>query len=472
MRASIRRKLLISHFVAVVLVSGSVGTYFYNTAVNGLFEGLRARLRYSAGLLSRTLDSRELHAIRTSEDVRLPEYQRNLILLREFEAANPDIAYIYVMRMEGDRVVFVLDSDPTEDQALPGEEYPDPPPKMLRGFSEQAADDRIYEDQWGYFLSGYAPLKHGDGRYLVGIDMRADEVQSKLRTIRTAGLASLVASVVLAYLLSMWLAARITRPIRALVLRSGEIAGGVLDGRVEVTSGDELAELAQAFNSMSERLAASHAENRSSLLSLEEAREQLEQRVAERTASLTETNEKLQQEVAERTRAEAALEQAAATDYLTGLANRRAVIGLMELEMGRYRRTQRPFSLLLADLDHFKAINDRLGHEAGDRVLTVLAQRLREGVRSQDVVARWGGDELLIFMPETWPDEAVEAAERLRRLVTDTPVEICNDTVVLSLSIGVCAMTPSLTIDECVRRADLALLQAKTEGRDQVVFAG
>lgn len=472
MRASIRRKLLVSHFVAVVLVSGSVGTYFYNTAVNGLFEGLRTRLRYSAGLLSRSLDARDLDGIRGREDIDRPEYRVKLALLREFEAANPDIAYIYVMRKVAGRVEFVLDSDPTQEQALPGEEYADPPTNMLLGFSEQAADDEIHEDQWGVFLSGYAPLKHGDGRYLVGIDMRADEVRSKLRTVRTAGLASLLASLVLASLLSMWLATRITRPIQALVARTGEIAGGMLDGRVELGSGDELEELGQAFNSMTEQLAASRDANLRAMHDLEQARDQLEQRVAERTASLTETNERLQQEITERTRAEAALEHAADTDYLTGLVNRRAVIRMMEHEMGRFRRFNRPFSLLLGDLDRFKPINDRLGHEAGDRVLTVLAQRLQEGVRSQDVVARWGGDELLIFMPETSREDAVEAAERLRVLVTDTPVEIGNDTVVLSLSIGVCTMTPDLTIDECVRRADLALLQAKTEGRDQVVFAG
>ncbi len=471
MRVSIRRKLLYSHFVAVLLVSGSVGTYFYRTAVTSLFDGLRNRLSYSAGLLSRTLDARDLELVSDSGDTVLPAYVDNLALVRDFQAANPDIAFVYVMRREGGRVEFVLDSDRSPEQALPGQIYANPPAQLVRGFAEQAADPEIVEDRWGAFLSGYAPLKHGEGRYLVGIDMRADEVKRKLRAIRVAGVVSLVASVVLAYLFSLWMAARITRPIGAVVARAGEIAGGVLEGRVEVRTGDELEELGQAFNTMSERLAKSRRETDGAMRGLEEARELLEQRVEERTASLTEANRRLHCEIEERIRAEEALALAASTDYLTGLFNRRALVSLLEHEVERFRRSHRPFSLLLADLDRFKPLNDRLGHEAGDRALVQVAQRLREAVRNQDVVARWGGDELLLFLPETGRDGAIQIAERLRALVAETPFDVGPEQVAVTLSVGISTVTSELSIDECIRRADLALYQAKTEGRDRVVFA-
>lgn len=471
MRVSIRRKLLVSHFVAVLLVSGSVGTYFYRTAVTSLFEGLRTRLSHSAALLSRTLDARDLEAIVDATAVGSAAYTGSLTQLRELQAANPDIAFIFVMRRDGDRVEFVLDSDRSEEQALPGQVYPDPPPELLRGFSAQSADSEVVGDQWGYFLSGYAPLKHGGGRYLVGVDMRADEVQRKLRSIRVAGVMSLVASVVLASLLSLWMASRITRPIGSLVARAGEIASGVLEGRVEVRTGDEVEELGEAFNTMTDRLAASRRETDNAMRGLEEARDLLEQRVAERTANLTEANRRLHLEIEERIRAEEALAKAASTDYLTGLFNRRAATSLVELEVERFRRARRPFSLLLADLDGFKPVNDRLGHEAGDRVLVATAERLRSAVRTQDVLARWGGDELLLFLPETERAGAIQIAERLRALVAGTPFDAGVEETHLTLSVGASTFADGMTIDECIRRTDLALYQAKTEGRNRVVFA-
>jgi diguanylate cyclase (GGDEF)-like protein len=471
MRISIRRKLFYSHFVAVLLVSGSVGTYFYFTAVDSLFRSLQLRLQYSAGLLGRALDAGRLDGIGTTEDVAEPAYIDSLSLLRDFQQANQDVAFIYVMRREGQRVLFVVDSDPSPRQALPGQEYPNPPATLLRGFQGQAADDEVTADEWGYFLSGYAPLKNGGGRYLVGIDMRADEVHRKLQRIRVSGVVSLAVSVVLAYLFSLLLAARITRPIRLFVGRTAEISGGVLAGRVEVRTGDELEELGNAFNTMTERLATSRLETEQALRRVSEARDQLELRVAERTSSLTEANQLLQHEIEVRTRAEEALARAASTDYLTGLANRPALLSMLDREAERFRRSQRPFSLLLVDLDRFKTVNDTLGHDAGDRVLIQVAQLLCQGVRAHDVIARWGGDELLLFLPETARDGAVQLAERLRGVVGNTPLDAGGATVALTLSIGASTIFQGMSVTECIRRADLALYQAKSEGRNRVVFA-
>ncbi|MGH9464553.1 MAG: GGDEF domain-containing protein, partial [Thermoanaerobaculia bacterium] len=414
MRIPIQRRLLYSHFLAVVLVSGSIGTLFYRAALESLYQSLRARLQYSAALLSRSIDARELEEIRAPQDVERPAYRRHLELLREFQASNEDIAFIYVMRREGGDVIFVIDSDPSSEQALPGTVFYEEAPRLRDGFSALAADDEITRDRWGSFLSGYAPLKNGEGRYLVGLDMRADEVRRKLSRLRTAGVGSLGLSVVLALLFSGFIARQITRPVHLVTARSRQIAAGVFEGEVEVRSGDELEELASAVNTMSSRLRDSHARTQRALSELAEARDSLELRVEERTARLAQVNERLTREIVEREKAEEALARAATTDYLTGLTNRRAMLQRLEEERDRSQRSGRPFSILLADVDRFKQINDRYGHETGDHTLVAIADLLRAVVRKQDVVARWGGEELLVFLPETALAGGLEVAEKIR----------------------------------------------------------
>lgn len=467
----IQRKLFYSHFIAVVLVSGSIGTLFYKSATESLFGSLQARLKYSAALLGRTLDAGALEAIRSAADVSLPAYQEHLQLLRDLQHSNPDIAFIYVMRRDGDRTTFVLDSDTTERQALPGKAYTDDAPLLQKGFYDISADTEITRDEWGYFLSGYAPLKNGNGRYLLGIDMRADEVHRKFQAIRAAGVVSLLASFVLAYAFSRLLAARITRPITAFVTRAQEIAQGRLAGHVEVKTGDELDDLARGFNTMSQRLQRSNDETRRAMAEIEEARNMLEVRVAERTSRLAELNGQLVQEIQDRKRAEQALEHAATTDYLTGLVNRRAMLAVLEQEAERSHRSHKPFALIMADIDRFKEINDAHGHHAGDEVLFLVGSVLRETLRGQDAVARWGGDELLIVLPETDLTGAVEAAEKVRSAVAGHEWKVGGHALRLTLSLGVAVAAVDLPLEDAISRADQALYRAKTEGRNRCVAA-
>ncbi|MBP7865363.1 MAG: diguanylate cyclase [Acidobacteria bacterium] len=471
MRLSIQTKLFLSHFAAIVLVSGSVGTFFYKVAVDSLDDSLKARLQNSAAFLSQVLDARALEEIRGPGDAARPDYLENLRRLRELQATNPDIAFIYVMRLENDRVVFVLDSDTSREQALPGQPYDAPFPRLREGFRAYAVDDEITRDRWGYFLSGYAPLKNGNGRYLVGLDMRADEVQMKFQTIRITGAVSLCLSIALAWLFSLLLARRITRPIRRLVVRTGEIAEGRLEGEVETRAGDEVGDLAGAFNTMAARLAESRTETRQAMDKLKEAHDTLEQRVEERTAELAEVNADLRREIAERERAEKALAKAATTDFLTGLLNRPAVLALIEQEAERVKRGTPDFSLILADLDHFKEINDSHGHEAGDEVLLKFSRILRESVRGQDAVARWGGDEMLLFLPETPTNGAVAVARKVLTAVSETPLESGGQFFRLTVSLGVSTFRPGMTVTDCFRLADEALYRVKAGGRNGVAAA-
>jgi HAMP domain-containing protein len=281
-------KLFLSHLVAVILVSGSVGTFFYNRALESLMRSLRSRLQNSAALLSYTIDARALDGIRAPADMAQPAYQANLAKLRQLRRLNPDIAFLYIMRLEGEQVVFVIDSDETERQAPPGRVYEESPDSMRMGFHSPAVDDQLYRDEWGVFLSGYAPLRNGEGRYLVGIDMRADEVDQKLAQLRLTGLVSLLASILLALLFAFMLSRGLTRRIAALVGRCRELASGHFEATPQRPTYDEFDDLTKAFDTMALDLQRSRADTDTALGALREARDDLEQRVAVRTRELNE----------------------------------------------------------------------------------------------------------------------------------------------------------------------------------------
>jgi diguanylate cyclase (GGDEF)-like protein len=471
MGLSIRRKLFLSHLLAVLVVSGSVGSYFYLTAVRSLTENIQARLESTAALAGQVLDANELEPIRGPADRAHPAYQRYLTLLRNLGHTNPDIAFVYVMRLEGGRVHFVIDSDESKEQAAPGREYKAYSQALLQGFQRPSVDEEVYPDEWGAFMSGYAPLRNGNGEYLVGLDMRADELQKKLSAVRTAGGLSLASSVLLAVLFSRVLSAKVVRPVRMLIARCRAIAKGEPDRRVHIRSGDELEELVDAFNTMSRELTESRAQAEEAHRSLEHARDLLELRVAERTRDLMQANERLLHEVAERARAEEQLALAARADPLTGLMNRRAMLEQLDYQVARFQRNDTPFVLILADLDHFKSVNDTLGHDAGDQALIEIAERLKSGLRAQDLVARWGGEEFLILLPDTDLEGGLVVAEDLREAIAAQAVTIGGETLRLTLSLGVAGYCARKSLNECIKAADTALYRAKVQGRNRVVPA-
>jgi len=471
MHLTIRSRLFLSHFFAVLLVSGSIGSYFYFTSVRRLTESIQARLENSAALIGQTLDAAELGGIRNADDRTNPSYQKHLDLLRNLGRTNPDIAFLYVMRHNAGRVYFVLDTDESEHQALPGREYTEKTSSLMLGFQRPSVDDRVYQDEWGSFMSGYSPLRNGNGEYLVGLDMRADELGRKLAAIRIAGLVSLGLSILLALLFSRILSAPFTGPVRLLIERCRTIAQGDLDQPVAIRSGDELEQLVDAFNAMSSSLTESRAQAETAQQLLLQARDLLELRVAERTQDLMAVNERLLHEVAERARAEELLAQAARSDPLTGLMNRRAMLEQLEYEAARFQRSQTPFTLLLADLDRFKAINDTYGHDAGDQALMQASEQLTHDIRAHDLVARWGGEEFLILLPDTDLQGGLVLAEALRQGIAAQKVAIGEQDLHLTLSIGVAAYGLGQTIQQCIKAADTALYQAKLEGRNRVVAA-
>lgn len=156
----------------------------------------------------------------------------------------------------------------------------------------------------------------------------------------------------------------------------------------------------------------------------------------------------------------------ATTDELTGIYNRRHFFELAAAELERAGRYGRRTSLAMLDIDHFKAVNDDLGHAAGDATLRALTAIMRKEVRSIDVVARIGGEEFALLFPET-PLRAAEATvERLRRIVAERPLVAGRR---LTVSVGVAEQRPKESLEELLKRADAGLYQAKSGGRDRVV---
>lgn len=165
-----------------------------------------------------------------------------------------------------------------------------------------------------------------------------------------------------------------------------------------------------------------------------------------------------------------ALARLAITDPITELNNHRRFQDALKIEIQRAQRHNRPVSLLMIDIDHFKNYNDRYGHPAGDRLLADLSKRILESVRNLDVVARYGGEEFAVIMPDTAADDALRVAERIRNAVEATPFEVFHspDHAKVTVSIGAASLKPNL---ELVEEADKALYQAKNSGRNRSVLA-
>lgn len=168
---------------------------------------------------------------------------------------------------------------------------------------------------------------------------------------------------------------------------------------------------------------------------------------------------------------EGKLRELATKDALTGLSNRRHLLDLAQQETARARRSGEEVSLVLADIDDFKLINDGHGHDAGDQVLMHASQLFRGICRAQDTVARWGGEEFLFLLPATGQDAASEFAERVRMTIADTRFAHAGVSFRFSLSLGVATLAGSESLDDAIGRADGALYRSKTEGRDRVTAA-
>ena len=185
---------------------------------------------------------------------------------------------------------------------------------------------------------------------------------------------------------------------------------------------------------------------------------QLEREVAERTFELSAANERL--------------EAVARMDPLTHILNRRGFADAAQNEIQRVFRGSKPFSLVLMDIDHFKRFNDTYGHACGDHILVRVTAMLRERIRDIDRIARWGGEEFILLLPETDEAAAGALAEKLRVAVSENYFEYEDKRLAIALTFGVSAYRKGDSFDACVAQADAAMYRGKETGRNKVVLHG
>ena len=180
----------------------------------------------------------------------------------------------------------------------------------------------------------------------------------------------------------------------------------------------------------------------------------------------------IERDVTEQKEQEEKLEQLSRTDPLTGLLNRRSFEEISAKEYSRFARYGETYSLLMLDVDHFKSINDTYGHNIGDLVLKMLADDCVAHLRSNDVVARWGGEEFCLILPHTGRDVAVGIAEKLRKAIARSALKVRGSEVSVTVSMGISEVQ---TADEnhatVLERADNALYDAKAAGRNRICVA-
>lgn len=256
--------------------------------------------------------------------------------------------------------------------------------------------------------------------------------------------------------LSWIIIAPLTRVSRA--LESNVDENGVIVRDIDVHSNDEIGDLATRFNQMRVQLNA--------------ANEQLRGRVESADRELRDAYERLVQQQRDLETSNAELEALTRTDPLTGLGNRRAFQEAMEQDIALFRRHGDPASLLILDLDNFKAVNDTWGHDIGDRILKEFAQLVRQHVRNTDTTCRMGGEEFAVFLRRTDAAGARTTAEKLRKAVEAMGVELEDGQILhITVSIGLATLSleEGVTSSKALcRAADQAMYASKRRGRNRV----
>jgi diguanylate cyclase (GGDEF)-like protein len=251
------------------------------------------------------------------------------------------------------------------------------------------------------------------------------------------GVALLLAIGLAAYILGL----TIVRPLNRLTDGAAKVAGGDLGVKLPVISRGEVGYLTQAFNEMVERL------------------RQDQEQLAAVNKQLTDRNQELQ--------------ALSITDGLTGLYNRKHFLEVLGGQISRATRGRLQFSLAMIDADHFKEYNDTLGHQAGDVILKTIGTILQESLRSMDYAFRYGGDELIVLLPDVTIGGAVEVAERIRAKMAEAKLGGETNLAAVTVSIGVASFPEhGETPETIIASADGALYDAKRNGRNRVVVAG
>jgi len=343
--------------------------------------------------------------------------ENNLSLYHEFTTrfmkADPDISYVVISDSKG-RVLFCHARNPRapESRNLVGGRITGLVESLTPRDKKECATFRVP-----------AMVKPGE-RGVITVGFRPHSMNSALESMRAALLSTLALTLLAGLLGAILVAKAVTSPLRRLTKAAHSVAAGDLDVSVPISSNDEVGELAESFNRM--------------VVALKESRDKLIER--------------------------------ANTDSLTGLGNHRYFQESLRSELKRAERYQRPFAVLMLDIDDFKALNDTHGHLVGDAVLQTLAHVLVGCTRTEvDQVARYGGEEFGVILPETDAADALVVAERMRSSVEDQLFTGKDgEQIRMTISVGV-AQYPvhSAEPEGLIMAADLALYQSKSMGKNR-----
>lgn len=239
---------------------------------------------------------------------------------------------------------------------------------------------------------------------------------------------------------ALYMGHSIVTPLKQLINAARGIVEGNLDIHLSAKRKDEVGQLTDMFNQMTHALRNKHAE-------------------------ITAANQAMQQQ-------NQLLQKLSITDGLTSLYNRTKLNTILSEQLARFKRHNRPFCLLMIDVDYFKTINDKLGHIVGDRILVTVASVLLKSIRTIDYAARYGGDEFMVILTETDSSAAIKTAERIRAEVSAACLAFKEQPVHITLSIGITQSRRADTMpNDLIARADAALYEAKESGRDRVYCA-
>jgi len=429
--------------LALVVCLGA-STVLYRGASRSLRNEVREHLKAVAATAAVQVDPDQHRLVRSKADESTKTYRCLKSVLADVRRANPGIRYVYTMRKtrNPNALVFVIDAEKDPElMSHVGDEYDiGEYPQMRLAFERPAADEEPSDDEWGTWLSGYAPITDSRGRTeaIVGLDMSLGQLRREESALRKAASQNAVVALLLSVALSLVVTKALLKTVRVFTRAAERIRGGDLDVWVPTRGSDEIAKFAEAFNHMAQGL------------------------------------------------------RQTTRDVLTGVYNHVYFHERLADETERAERHQHTLCLLILDLDRFKSINDTLGHPVGDCVLKQLAELIVENTRRIDIVARYGGDEFVVILPETDLADALIVAEGLREKVeqhafdgvtiADTLADHYtpdSDRVVrLSLTIGAAAYPEHhATKDGLVMAADIALCRAKQVARNSVqaydaAFAG
>ncbi|MCP5168276.1 MAG: diguanylate cyclase [Hahellaceae bacterium] len=234
----------------------------------------------------------------------------------------------------------------------------------------------------------------------------------------------------------IWMGNRLVFTLNHLISAVNNMAVGELKQQVPTKTRDEIGVLADAFNAMNAQLVAAY-ENLESSRNL----------IAEQASQLKELSIR---------------------DELTGLYNRRFFNEEVQSLFSVSRRYAQEFSLVLGDIDHFKMVNDNFSHATGDKVLRIVAELLQSAVRDCDLVARYGGEEIVLALPNTGVAEAKEMLDRIRQSIEQYPWHTLNDALKVTMSFGISADAGAPNYEQLLAQADGQLYRAKREGRNRV----